>query len=261
METGVGNARRAGCALLALVAACGGSVQGVQADGGARHDAAASIARGPMDAGIPSIESDATFNPPPLDMQDSAVTVVEDCDGGTLPAPQSSDLKACWPCISKGCSGQIASCGADCECNSEISTAFACAGDGGDPPSCFGPYFPGTGHAAEFLGCMESAISECNCGPDSGAPEVVGPTNDAGCIQSPGGGSSGGGQCSSTVSEMCGGTLFQAACICPAGVCVCSGASTRKLVAFDGCPFCPGLGIDSAGQTTAADVLSLCGFP
>ncbi|HLK39652.1 MAG TPA: hypothetical protein VKU41_23010 [Polyangiaceae bacterium] len=259
MDTGVGNARRAGFALLGLMVACGGSVHDVPGD---HHDAAVPSGTPRVDAGTPSGESDATFSPPSLVLQDSGAGVGEECFGGTLPAPQSPDLKACWPCIAKGCPRQIAACGADCVCNGAITSAFACAEDGGSTGSCLGPHIPDQGQTGEFVNCMLSAISECGCGLDSGgAIPLAGPTDDAGCIQSSGGGISGNGQCSSTVSETCGGILYQATCVCPAGSCACFGPSTRTLIAFDGCPFCPGLGSRNPGGTTVTDILSLCGFP
>jgi hypothetical protein len=68
-----------------------------------------------------------------------------------------------------------------------------------------------------------------------------------------------GGQCATTFSATCGGTTYQATCACPQGTCACFGASTH-VVAFTGCPFCPG-SPDSIGPATMQDIVELCGFP
>jgi hypothetical protein len=92
------------------------------------------------------------------------------------------------------------------------------------------------------------------------APPMVRDAESTACTKRGAGGDGGGGAgpCMSTFDETCGSTNYQVSCACPRGSCVCFGPTTH-VVAFAGCPSCPGPGSNVAHTTD--QVLALCGFP
>jgi hypothetical protein len=91
------------------------------------------------------------------------------------------------------------------------------------------------------------------CSQFGGGPGGTGPGAGSASGTAGGGGSSGGDQCSTMFSETCGGISFMVSCACPQGTCACFGPTTT-VVAFSGCPVCP-------GPDSASSVFALCGFP
>ena len=73
-----------------------------------------------------------------------------------------------------------------------------------------------------------------------------------------GGGTAGGGQCTYSTSETCGGASYQVVCSCPRAECVCFGDTTTT-IPFKGCPYCQ-QGPAMAGTSDSA-LFAACGFP
>jgi hypothetical protein len=180
-------------------------------------------------------------------------------DGCALPisAYEQSDGASCWPCVTMGCSSQLAGCAADCSCHASLLKALTCANTGGVLPVCFLSEAMSNNSQA-FNGvtmCVTMASSNCGC-----EPNLLGLDASLGC--SPGGGTNGGnGNCTSDLIELCGGTTYQVVCSCPQARCACFGPSSQ-FVDFPGCPYCPeSNSATSVGSITADQVFALCGFP
>lgn len=90
--------------------------------------------------------------------------------------------------------------------------------------------------------------------PEDAADKMPAATGDASttCMSIGGGGVLGSGECEQSWGETCNGVNYQVDCSCPRGSCVCFGPTTH-VVAYSGCPTCPGAGSGS--------VFALCGFP
>jgi hypothetical protein len=165
----------------------------------------------------------------------------------------SPSLASCWGCVEKGCGMQLYGCSHECSCNSAIVDALECAtNDGKDVVSCFAPALSGDSVTNAVANCLASAGNECGC---LSTP----PTEDAssGCVTSGGGSSGSAGECTSDLSETCGGTMYKVVCSCPQAQCVCFG-DTTTIIAFDGCPLCPGI---LPGTSSESALFASCGFP
>ena len=232
----------------ALALACGGSLDSLDGDGGAKGSASGG-ARDAAGAG-----SDATSPPPtgtfgkpsPSGTGTGTGTGTVGCSTNIMAL--GAELGACWGCAAKGCASQLSACEADCPCHTAVAQALECVSNGGSALPCFMPILSTSDPALSAFGtCLLQASGECNCSlnpgstDDAGAPPTSGDDAMA-CTPSGGGGTTGNGSCSSTVEETCGGNDYQVVCSCPRGSCVCFGPSTTTVVSFDGCPYCPGLG-------------------
>lgn len=173
----------------------------------------------------------------------------------------ASSSLACWGCIANGCPTQLAACARDCNCNASVAQALACIDRGGDVLSCFTSTLGAATDSATsaFTSCLVSAGADCRCSTLPGG--VAQPDASPACVETGSGGSfSGSAGCSSTLQEVCGSASYQVVCSCPRGTCVCFG-DTTTVIAFQGCPYCPGGGITAPGSPTDADMFAACGFP
>jgi hypothetical protein len=78
-----------------------------------------------------------------------------------------------WKCVRAMCQTELASCGADCECNNLILTALSCANEAGAVDECFGTHaFTALGSQwSELFSCV--SISGIECVQSDGAVEDV----------------------------------------------------------------------------------------
>ena len=159
------------------------------------------------------------------------------------------------------CGGNVASTGGDDGGSAEGASSGASSSPGGSSGSSSGAS-GGSSSGNASTGSSSGAPSAGGspgsalpttlpCSQFGGGPGGAGP--GAGSGTGGGGGSSGGGQCSAMFSETCGGISFDVSCACPQGTCACFGPTTT-VVAFSGCPVCP-------GPNSESSVFALCGFP
>lgn len=252
--------------MFVLACACGGPSAGHDAGAGSAPDSgspvstsspssmpAAPATDGPAGSSDPSGGSAPPFGSSAA--PGSAPETDASCTPGVLPsAPPGSALDACWTCMTRGCTAQLAKCVSDCACNAAIGDMLAQMNSGGQVRACVVPVLGGAGF------CLSQACLECGCSgvivPDAG----IG-ADGGNCAPVGGGGSFGNGQCSSTLSETCNGTNYQIICSCPDAKCACFGP-TSQIVAYSGCPYCPSPGgpVGPSGPPPS-DLLAQCGFP
>jgi hypothetical protein len=191
------------------------------------------------------------------------------CSPSFFEDPVPASIGGCWACVEKACAVPLMECAADCTCNQAIKTALSCVAKGGSAVSCFTPELMGLTASPALAMCLLQGNGECGaCGETDGGDTVtMAPdASPAGCVPGGNGATAGGGSCSSTITETCGGTVYQAVCACPEARCVCFG-DTTTVVPISGCPYCPNAfsGVPGEppepGALTTDQVFSLCGFP
>jgi hypothetical protein len=188
-------------------------------------------------------------------------------DAGCAPSSwqPGQSFSACWDCIWRGCWKQLTACAAECGCSQTVAKGIACANAGNSPSSCLGPGVgPGPGGTGGGLDpsigpCLSLAASECGCASGSAGGTA---TSVPACAPMESGGAGGGnGQCENTVTETCGGTVYQVTCACPQATCACIGPSSQ-IIPYSGCANgCPGFGPAPPQQSQLAALLTQCGFP
>lgn len=253
-----------GLAAIGLAAACGGATID-PSDGGGRpstaggssgaaHHGAGSASSGGSSGGF--AESSGSSGGTQVFGSSSGSAGEGDdsgCSANLLATMAAGPSGACWPCVAKACATQLTACSGDCQCNAAISGALQCASNGGEPVGCITSASGSSNDLAQkTAGCILDTGGACDC---LGAAPVPA---DGGCVQTGGGSSGGNNQCTADISETCGSTNYQVVCACPQGSCACFGESSTTSISYDGCPTCPGIGIDS---TTMTDLLTRCGFP
>jgi hypothetical protein len=174
--------------------------------------------------------------------------------------PSNTAFEACWSCALGVCASQLAACGADCQCNSTIASALACAEDGLSLEQCFQATFVPTGDPAESNAeacLLQHAYAACDCAAVVATDAAAASASDA---SMPAGGGSGfsNGECDSMTRAMAGNTEYQVSCSCPEAACVCFGPTTH-VVKYSGCPSCPS--DPGTGSSSIQEVFALCGFP
>jgi len=91
-----------------------------------------------------------------------------------------------WACIQAYCSdggtGDIHSCGAECQCNSAVARALACVNDGGDQTGCFTNELGAAGGMAtnNFVPCLIASQTPCGTGDAQAADTGPGEGGDGG---------------------------------------------------------------------------------
>jgi hypothetical protein len=77
-----------------------------------------------------------------------------------------------WACFQSACVAELATCSADCTCNTAIFGALLCAADGGNQMACFVTGFGLVGTAGAALQtCLLNNLTTCSGGGGDAAPD------------------------------------------------------------------------------------------